>query len=270
MTRGTFRYCGAELIYLDHPYNRAAQNMRTVEIPIARWYLARYPRPAAILEVGNVLSHYGDIDWPVLDVRERGPQVINADVMAWEPPHPFDFILSISTVEHVGYGRHAALTGPVTPAEVLARCRAVLQSLGKTITHVGDHGAGQTAKLCNQVAGALNNLAVAEALTLAAASGLDPGRVLEAIAGGAAGSWMMSNFGPRILARDFAPGFMVDLQQKDLRLVLEAANELGVALPGVSLVHQWFNAVQRAGLGREGTQALVKAYEMQHGLQVGA
>ncbi len=156
------------------------------------------------------------------------------------------------------------------PAEVLARCRAVLQSLGKTITLVGDHGAGQTAKLCNQVAGALNNLAVAEALTLAAASGLDPGRVLEAIAGGAAGSWMMSNFGPRILARDFAPGFMVDLQQKDLRLVLEAANELGVALPGVSLVHQWFNAVQRAGLGREGTQALVKAYEMQHGLQVGA
>ena len=136
MTRGTFRYCGAELIYLDHPYNRAAQNMRTVEIPIARWYLARYPRPAAILEVGNVLSHYGDIDWPVLDVRERGPQVINADVMAWEPPHPFDFILSISTVEHVGYGRHAALTGPVTPAEVLARLRSWLTPGGLCLATV--------------------------------------------------------------------------------------------------------------------------------------
>jgi 3-hydroxyisobutyrate dehydrogenase len=78
---------------------------------------------------------------------------------------------------------------------------------------------------------------------------------------------MMSNIGPKILAGDFAPGFMVDLQQKDLKLVLEAANDVGVAVPAASLVHQCLNAVQRAGLGREGTQALIKAYEMQSGVQ---
>lgn len=152
-------------------------------------------------------------------------------------------------------------------SDVFQECLPILEVLGSSINLIGGHGAGQTTKLCNQVAGALNNLAVAESLMLAAAAGLDLEKVLAAISGGAAGSWMMSNLAPRILSGDFAPGFMVDLQQKDLRLVLQAANELGVSMPGLCLAHQCLNAVQHAGLGQEGTQALIKAYELQHGLQ---
>ena len=105
---------------------------------------------------------------------------------------------------------------------------------------------------------------------LAAASDLDVGKVLAAISGGAAGSWQMSHLGPRILEGDFSPGFMVDLQQKDLKLVVQAANDVQLALPGVSLAHQYFNIVQRAGCGREGTQALIKAYERQAGKEARA
>ena len=151
--------------------------------------------------------------------------------------------------------------------EVYAACLPLLEVMGKIVTLIGPNGAGQTTKLCNQVAGALNNLAVAEALMLAAASGLDVDKVLAAISGGAAGSWMMTNIAPKILAGDFSPGFMVDLQQKDLKLVVEAAHDVRLSMPGVSVVQQCLNAVQRAGLGRDGIQALIKAYELQHGVQ---
>lgn len=98
---------------------------------------------------------------------------------------------------------------------------------------------------------------------LAAASDLDVQKVLDAISGGAAGSWQLSNLGPRILKGDFAPGFMVKLQQKDLKLVLQTANDVQLALPAVSLAHQLFNIVERARCSAEGTQALIKAYERQ-------
>ena len=146
---------------------------------------------------------------------------------------------------------------------VFEACLPVLQAMGKSVNYIGGNGAGQTTKLCNQVAGSLANLAMAEALTLAAAAGLDVERVHAAISQGAAGSWQMSNMGPRILAGDFEPGFMVRLLQKDLKLVLEAANETHVPLPGVSLVHQTLNAVERLGCSDEGIQALIKAYEAQ-------
>lgn len=146
-------------------------------------------------------------------------------------------------------------------------CLPIFEAMGKKITLIGGHGAGQTTKLCNQIAVSVNNLAMAEALMLAAASGLDVEKVVNAISGGAAGSWQLSNLGPRILKGDFAPGFMVRLQQKDLKLVLGAANDIKLALPGVSLAHQYFNIVERAGAAEEGTQALIKAYEQQAGVQ---
>jgi 3-hydroxyisobutyrate dehydrogenase len=146
-------------------------------------------------------------------------------------------------------------------------CLPILQAMGRNINRLGGHGAGQTAKLCNQIAVAVNNLAMAEALMLAAASELDLEKVLAAISGGAGGSWYLSNLGPRILKGDFAPGFTVDLQQKDLRLVLDAAGDVRLALPGVSLVHQLFNLVQRWGGGSEGVQALIQAYERPAGLE---
>jgi 3-hydroxyisobutyrate dehydrogenase len=149
-------------------------------------------------------------------------------------------------------------------------CLPVFEAMGKNINLIGGNGAGQTTKACNQIAVSVANLAMAEALMLAAASDLDVGKVVEAISGGAAGSWQLSNLGPRILKGDFAPGFMVRLQQKDLKLVMEAANDVKLALPGASLAHQYFNIVERLGGADEGTQALIKAYEAQAGKQARA
>ncbi len=152
--------------------------------------------------------------------------------------------------------------------DVFDRCLPVFEAMGKNINLIGDHGAGQMTKLCNQVAVSVANLAMAEALILAAKAGLDMEKMLAAISGGAAGSWQLSNLAPRIIKRDFDPGFMVKLQQKDLRLVLGAASELGLGLPGASLAHQLFNAIEAAGEGDEGTQALVKSLERMSGVEV--
>jgi 3-hydroxyisobutyrate dehydrogenase len=149
-------------------------------------------------------------------------------------------------------------------------CLPVFKAMGKNINLIGGNGAGQTTKACNQIAVAGANLAMAEALMLAAASDLDVSKVVDAISGGAAGSWQLTNLAPRILKGDFAPGFMVHLQQKDLKLVLEAANDIKLALPAVSLAHQFFNIVERLGCADEGTQALIKAYEVQAGKEARA
>jgi 3-hydroxyisobutyrate dehydrogenase len=155
-------------------------------------------------------------------------------------------------------------------AEVFERCLPVFQAMGKNIIHIGPHGAGQTCKLCNQIAVALNMLAGCEAIMLAARSGIDPHKMLQAISAGAAGSWMLSNLAPRIVNRDFAPGFMIRLAQKDLRLVLEAANELTLPLPGTALMNQVWRAVQADGGGDLGTQAAILALEKLAGFEVGS
>jgi 3-hydroxyisobutyrate dehydrogenase len=147
------------------------------------------------------------------------------------------------------------------PRAAFDRARPILGALGRTVTHLGPSGQGQAAKLCNQVVCVLNTLAASEALLLAARSGLDPKAFLGAISKGAASSWVLENLGPKMIERDFSPGFMVRLQQKDLRLVLEAARELKVPLPGASLVHKLFGDVEAAGGGELGTQALITALE---------
>ena len=152
---------------------------------------------------------------------------------------------------------------------VLERARPVLEAMGTRITHCGPTGAGQTVKLCNQIAVCVNNLAMAEALVFCQKSGVDPSKMLEAITAGAAGSWQLSNLGSRIIARDFAPGFKVSLQQKDLRIALEAAETIGVPLAGVSLVHQLLAVVEQREGGDLGTQALVRSLEMLAGVEVG-
>lgn len=151
----------------------------------------------------------------------------------------------------------------------LARARPFLEAVGRSITHVGPVGAGQTAKIVNQILVVVNQLAVSEALLLAEAAGLDLEDTLAAVSGGAAGSWMLSNRGPQMIRRDWRPGFTIDLQQKDLRLALEAADELAVPIPGTALVFQLYRALQRRGLGGEGNHALVKALEEMSGIQVG-
>ncbi len=143
--------------------------------------------------------------------------------------------------------------------EAYTRCEPIFQAMGKTIVHVGPSGAGQVVKLCNQVAGGLNLLAMAEAITLARRAGVEPAKMLEVVGAGAASSWMLSNLGPRAVNGDFEPGFMVELMQKDLRLVAESATETQTPLPGSALVQQLFRALEARGRGRDGTQAIVDA-----------
>ncbi len=152
--------------------------------------------------------------------------------------------------------------------DVFNRCLPIFETLGKNIVHVGQSGAGQLTKLCNQIAVAVTNLAMSEALIFGAKSGLDLKKMQNAIQGGAAGSWQLSNLAPRVLERDFAPGFMVKLQQKDLRLVLQEADRLKLSLPATSLVHHLFHALESQGAGDEGTQALVKVLEQLAGVEV--
>ncbi|HRX01801.1 MAG TPA: NAD(P)-dependent oxidoreductase [Anaerolineae bacterium] len=152
--------------------------------------------------------------------------------------------------------------------EALERAMPVLQTMGQRITHVGSTGAGQTVKLVNQVIVVGNCLAMAEGLMLAQAGGVDLEKALEAVSGGAAGSWMLSNRGPQILARDWRPGFTIDLQQKDLRLVLEAADAVGTPVPGTALVFQLYRTLEARGLGGDGNHALIKALEALAGFEV--
>ncbi len=151
----------------------------------------------------------------------------------------------------------------------IERARPAMDAFGTTITHVGPVGAGQRVKIVNQILMVVNQLAVSEALLFAEASGLDLEATLDAVKGGAAGSWMLANRGPQMIERDWRPGFTIDLQQKDLRLALQAADAVGVPIPGTALVFQLYRALQNQGLGAEGNHALVKALEKMSGVEVG-
>jgi 3-hydroxyisobutyrate dehydrogenase len=155
-------------------------------------------------------------------------------------------------------------------ADQFARALPIFQAMGKTITHVGGSGAGQTVKLVNQVLVVGNCLAMCEALLFAQASGVDLQKTFDAISQGAAGSWMFTNRAPQIMHRDWRPGFTIDLQNKDLRLVLDAADEFGVPLPATSLIFQLYRTLQAQGLGAEGNHALVKALEHLAGFAIEA
>ncbi len=151
----------------------------------------------------------------------------------------------------------------------VARAMPALKAIGSRITHVGGTGAGQMVKLVNQILVTGTMQAVSEALVFAQQGGLDLAKTLAAVEHGAAGSWMLSNRGSQAIVRDFRPGFTIDLQQKDLRLVLEAADALGVPLPVTSQIFQHYRTLQERGLGHEGNHALVKALEYLSGVTVG-
>jgi 3-hydroxyisobutyrate dehydrogenase len=154
------------------------------------------------------------------------------------------------------------------PRETFDRCLTVIQALGKKIVHMGDNGAGCMAKLCNQVACVLNLLGVSEMLVLGCKAGLDLQRLCEVVSAGAGASWMLTNQAPKMLKRDFAPGFAIDLQAKDTRLIAAAASELRACLPGAALVHALLTALQATGRGDSGTQALVQVLEDMSGCHV--
>ncbi|MEL6405345.1 MAG: NAD(P)-dependent oxidoreductase [Chloroflexota bacterium] len=154
--------------------------------------------------------------------------------------------------------------------EQFKRAMPVLEAMGKTITHVGEQGAGQMVKLVNQILVVVTGMAVSEAMLFAQAGGLDLQRTLSAVEGGAAGSWMLSNRGSQMIVRDWRPGFTINLQQKDLRLVLEAADQLGIPLLATNLVFNLYRTLQQQGHGEEGNHALVKALEKMTGIELGS
>ncbi|MDQ0190246.1 NAD(P)-dependent oxidoreductase [Alicyclobacillus cycloheptanicus] len=136
----------------------------------------------------------------------------------------------------------------------------IFEALGKNIVLHGPAGMGQHAKMCNQIAIATNMIGVAEAMAYAVKAGLDPERVLSSITGGAAGSWSLSNLAPRMIRGDFAPGFYIQHLVKDLRIALDMADQLGLALPGVKLSESMYEALIERGEAYSGTQALYKYY----------
>ncbi|HLX63562.1 MAG TPA: NAD(P)-dependent oxidoreductase [Planctomycetota bacterium] len=146
-------------------------------------------------------------------------------------------------------------------AEAYNKVLPLFQKMGKSVTHLGGPGCGQHCKMVNQILIAGHMLALAESLTYAKHCGINPQTALDAVSAGAAGSWALSNLGPRILKDDFAAGFYVDHFVKDLGIALAEAKEMKLALPMVALAEQLYVALQAQGHGRLGTQAIPKVYE---------
>ena len=143
----------------------------------------------------------------------------------------------------------------------MTKAMPLLELMGTNILHMGGAGAGQHTKMCNQILAASTLLGVVESLRYATAAGLDANSVISAIGAGAAGSWQMNNVGPKVVARDFAPGFMVEHMAKDLNIALSEAERLGLQLPGLANARRLYDALLRHGHGRDGTQCLVLALE---------
>jgi 3-hydroxyisobutyrate dehydrogenase len=184
--------------------------------------------------------------------------------------------LAVEIHEHAGARSVGALDAPVSGGDVGARnatlsimvggdaadverARPLLDVLGQTIVHQGGPGAGQHTKMVNQTLIATGMIGVCEALLYGHKAGLDLDRVLESVASGAAGSWSLSNYGPRMLSGDFAPGFVVDHFVKDMGIALDEAKRMKLSLPGLALAEQLYVALQAQGKGRLGTHSLMLA-----------
>lgn len=202
-------------------------------------------------------------------LQEAKPGVLCIDMTTMSPA------LTREIAERAAQMGARTLDAPVTGGEIGAQnaslsimvggnkddfeeARPIFEVLGKTITYCGGHGAGQSVKLCNQICGAMNLLGVCEALTLGEKMGVDPEIVMQVINGGAGASWAMQNLAPKIIAGDFSPGFMVETQQKDMRLVAEASEQTNTVLPGAALAQQLWRAAQSHGSDRNGIQAMAK------------
>lgn len=154
-------------------------------------------------------------------------------------------------------------------AAALDSIRPILAHLGQKITHQGPPGSGQHTKMVNQILIATMMIGVCEGLLYAHRAGLDPLKAIEAVGSGAAGSWSINNLGPRIVRRDFAPGFYVEHFLKDMGIALAEARRMNLALPGLALAEQLYRAVEAHGHGRSGTQALMIALERLSGAAQG-
>ena len=150
--------------------------------------------------------------------------------------------------------------------ETFTAVEPLLNVLGKQVILQGGPGAGQHTKMVNQILIATMMIGVCEGLLYTAKAGLDPLRVIESVGSGAAGSWTINNLGPRMVRRDFEPGFYVEHFIKDLSIALEESERMGLTVPGLTLARQLYEAVKDQGHGRRGTQALLLALEQLNGI----
>jgi len=184
--------------------------------------------PSATIEMGDIL-------------QAKGITLIDAPISGGE----------IGAIE----GKLSIMMGG--PKEAVEEIRPIMEVMGRTVTYCGPLGAGQMTKLANQIMVIHTIMSIAEGLAFAEKAGLDLETTLKVTSAGAAGSHSLKALGPKIIAGDLKPAFMVDLQQKDLRLVLEYAEQLKQPLPGVALAKQLLAVLQAHGRGKDGTHALI-------------
>jgi 3-hydroxyisobutyrate dehydrogenase len=146
--------------------------------------------------------------------------------------------------------------------QAFERAKPLFEKIGKTIVLQGGPGSGQHTKMVNQILIAAGMVAICEGLVYARAAGLDPQRVLESVSGGAAGSWSLSNYVPRMLSGDLAPGFYVEYFLKDMKIALEEADRMKLQLPGLTLARDLYTKLAAMGGSRNGTHALIKVLEV--------
>jgi 3-hydroxyisobutyrate dehydrogenase len=236
--------------------------------------------PAAVVEAGVEILFTNVTDTPdvetvlfgtagVVHAKSRNPHLLIVDHSTIHPGRTQEFssrlaALGIGMLDAPVSGgdvgaRNATLSISVGGESVaFERALPVLKHVGKTIVHVGPSGMGQVCKACNQIAVSANLIGLCEAMALAKNSGLDHTKMLQVLGGGAAGSWQLSNLGPRIAAGDFAPGFMIDLMRKDLHMVESAAADAGLELKSLAVSKTYFDASASAGDGKLGTQGVSK------------
>jgi len=215
--------------------------------------------------VENVL--FGD-DGVAQGIREGS---IVVDMSTISPTETLEFARRLSTLKcamldaPVSGGEKGAETGTLGimvggVERDFERCRKIFETMGKTITYTGLNGCGQKTKLVNQLVGATNLLGAVEGIRLAKAAGLDAETTLKAISSGAASSWMLVNLGPKILQQDFAPGFNIRLQHKDLTLLQEWVAAFDADYPAAALVYSLFTKAMDAGLEKQGNQGLINLW----------
>ena len=185
------------------------------------------------------------------DLRERGIEMLDAPVSGGD-------VGAINATLSIMVGGKP---------EVFERVKPVFEAMGKNIVLVGDNGAGQVAKACNQIVVAVTIEGVAEALSFARKNDVDPAKVRDALMGGFAGSRILEVHGKRMLDNDYTPGFKTKLHQKDINIVMQTAKELGLSLPGAALVMQHLNALMGTGNGELDSAAVMKIVERESGME---
>lgn len=191
--------------------------------------------------------------------------------------------LAVEIAERAAVQGAAALDAPVSGGDIGARnamlsimvggdaaaferVRPLLEKMGRTVVRQGGPGSGQHTKMVNQILIAAGMVALCEGIVYARAAGLEAERVMESVSGGAAGSWSLSNYGPRILKGDLAPGFYVEHFIKDLKIALDEADRMKLCLPGLALAKQLYTMLSALGGGRNGTHALIRVIETMCGM----